>query len=367
VGAGAVGTSIAYHLSLQGKRTLVLDQYYENHPFGSSHGKSRILRTAYAEGEFYVPLVLRARQLWQRLGNEFGTEIFRPTGTLLVGSSSSKELDQARASAQRHRLPHELLDPEHAGRRFVVFRFNSDDSLLWDPGGGVLFPERAIRAHHSLARARGVAFRWNSRVIRWKVRTDGGVIVSTSTRDYLASRVVLAAGAWIPGLVHNLSLPLEVEQQAVFWFSPADRTSGRFRTMPAFVWYGGEGTHFYGTPDLGEGVKVGGNEGHRVRNLSRRPGVSSRQLSSIRRFLRERLPGLSTTPRRKVRCLYTNAPDDNFIVDTHPESPNLFLVSTCSGHGFKFASVVGELIAKAMAEGQLPSELAPFRLDRPSA
>ncbi len=362
VGAGAMGTSIAYNLSHDSGRTLVLDRFYENHPFGSSHGRTRILRTAYAEGSAFVPLVLLARRLWKRLGQSVGREIFRPTGVLLAGPEGTPALDRAATSATSYGLPHERLEYDRACRRYPFFRFDPGDSALWDPGGGVLFPERAIHAFHERARDRGVVFRWNSPVHRWSSRGDGPIRVSTSKRDYLAGSVVFSAGAWLPTLVPELRLPLTVEQQSVFWFRARDRRRPVYRDMPAFVWYRSGDDYFYGTPDVGEGVKIGGSQGQLLRRLGRPPASSPRELQSIRRFARERLPGISLKPVRRTRCLYTNTPDKNFIVDRHPDFPNVLIVSACSGHGFKFASAIGELVAQAVTRGAIPSLLAPFRL-----
>ncbi len=362
VGAGALGTSTAYHLSGHAGRTLVLERFYENHAFGSSHGRTRILRTAYAEGTAYVPLVLRARRLWLRLGRETGQEIFRPTGVVLAAPSNSAALARARASARRYGLSSESFDPEGARERFPALQFVRGDAALWDPAGGILFPERAIRAYRRLAHDRGVAFRWNSPVTEWRRTSGGRILVSTKTREYLAHSLVLAAGAWLPTLVPSLHLPLEVEQQTMYWFRARDQRGAPFRTMPAFVWYSPEGGYYYGTPDVGNGVKIGGNVGQRVRDLDRRPLPSLRELRSVQRFLRSRLPGLAPEPRRGARCLYTNTPDKNFIVDFHPGGSNVVIVSACSGHGFKFASAMGELIANGVRRGSLPRLLAPFGL-----
>lgn len=361
VGAGALGTATAYHLARAPGRTLVLERFHENHPFGSSHGHTRILRTAYAEGSAYVPIVLRARELWKRLGKDAGEEIFRPTGVLLAASSDSLELEEATANARRYRLPHTTLSAARAHERFPQFRFDPEDMALWDPGGGVLFPERAIRAHRRLARRGGVVFRWNSPVLGWKETSEGRVRVRTASHEYLTRTLVLTAGAWLPSLVPDLALPLEVEQQTVYWFRAPPRERAPFRAMPAFVWYSPAGGYFYGTPDVGAGVKVGGNEGQRVRDLARRPPSSARELRSLRRFLRDRLPGLDPAPRRQLRCLYTNTPDKNFLVDVHPDHRSVLFVSACSGHGFKFASAMGELVAEAARTGRLPDLLAPFR------
>jgi len=364
VGAGGVGTSTAYHLSRNSGRILVLERFHENHEFGSSHGRTRILRTAYAEGAAYVPLVLRARRLWRRLGQEVGREIFRPTGVLLAGPSRSMQLASARASARRYDLPHETYDVDRAQKRFAAFHFARGDGVLWDPGGGVLFPERAIRAYRRLAHERGVSFRWNSPVVRWKPRSDGKIVVSTANREYVARSLVLTAGAWLSDLVPELQLPLKVEQQTVYWFRPRERPRAPYRSMPAFVWYNARGNYYYGTPDVGDGVKIGGCEGQSVRNLTRRPASSTREFRSVRGFAAERLPGLSGKPHRQARCLYTNTPDKNFIVDHHADAPNVILVSACSGHGFKFASSMGELVANWVTTGRPSPLLAPFALDR---
>ena len=360
VGAGAVGTSTAYHLSAKPGRTLVLERFYENHPYGSSHGRSRILRTAYAEGPSYVPLVLRARTLWQGLGREVGQEIFRPTGVLLAGPRGAVALDRAAASARRYGLPHERWEGSAAKERFPTFRFSVGDTALWDPGGGVLFPERAIRAYRQRAHRRGGTFRWNSPALRWTPLARGGVLLVTPRREYVAEKVVLTAGAWLPGLVPDLRLRLAVEQQTVFWFSSGGRPRKPFREMPAFVWYDHRGGHYYGTPDLGDGVKVGGSRGQRISDTSRRPPTSARELRGVARFVRGRIPGLSTRPRQRTRCLYTNRPDRNFLVGVHPDCPDLVLVSACSGHGFKFASALGEQLARLVTTGGVPPLLSPF-------
>jgi sarcosine oxidase len=359
-----MGTSSAYYLSRRRGRTLVLERFYENHAFGSSHGRTRILRTAYAEGGAYVPLVLRARHLWDRLGKAAGVEIFRSTGVILSGRSDSASLGQARASAQHWRLPHEVLDSEVAGRRFPAFRFDSSDHVLWDPKGGVLFPERAIRAFRRLAHDRGVAFRWNSPVAAWETRSDGRILVRTAAREYLTDQLVLTAGAWTPTLVRGLGIPLNVEQQTVYWFRAGIQRAELFRRMPAFVWYDPRGGYYYGTPDVGDGVKIGGCKGQIVRDLDRRPPPSYREYRSVRKFRAQYLPGLASTPDRQAKCLYTNTPDKHFIVDFSPDCPNVVVVSACSGHGFKFASAIGELVAEGAATGKLSPQLAPFRLPR---
>ena len=364
VGAGAMGASAAYFLSPLHGRTLVLERFHENHAFGSSHGQTRILRTAYAEGAAYVPLVVRARQLWVQLSRAARQEIFRPTGVILAARSSSESLGHARRSAERWKLPHEMLEPTEARPRFPAFRFAEGELALWDPKGGVLFPERAIAAIRRISHGRGTAFRWNSRVTEWRVQPGGRILVRTATREYLTDELVVATGAWMPDLVPRLRGSLSVEQQTVYWFRPRVRSGGSFQGMPAFVWYNSKGGYFYGTPDVGDGAKIGGCIGQRIPNPSRRLPPSARELRSILAFRKEHLPLLSVRSHRHVTCLYTNTPDKNFIVDFHPDSRNVVIVSACSGHGFKFATAIGELVANALETGRLSPRLAPFRLPR---
>jgi sarcosine oxidase len=259
VGAGAMGSAAAYFLSGHQGRTLVLERFHENHPFGSSHGRTRILRTAYSEGSEYVPLVLRARRLWLSLGKAVGTPLFRSTGVVMGGARGSPALGRAKSSARRWGLPHESFEFGRAGHRFPAFRFTPHDEALWDPAGGVLFPEKAIRAFHRLSRQRGARFRWNSPVLGWQGQSNGQIRVSTAKREYVADSMVVAAGAWMPGLVRGAAIPLAVEQQTVYWFRPRSRADRRFRGIPAFVWYVSDRGYFYGTPDFGVEVKVGGS------------------------------------------------------------------------------------------------------------
>jgi sarcosine oxidase len=360
VGAGAMGSASAYFLSKVAGSTLVLERFHENHTLGSSHGRTRILRTAYAEGAAYVPLVLRARRLWQQLGAAAQQEIFRPTGVILAGRSDSAALGRAQASARRWKLPHERLDARDAAQRFPPFRFAPEEEVLWDPQGGVLFPERAIAAFRRLAHRRGVSFRWNHPVSTWSIRPDGRLLVRTARHDYLADELVLSAGAWMPGLVPELAGSLTVEQQTVYWFRSPGPIRRLLRDIPAFVWYRSEGSYSYGTPDFGGTVKLGGSHGRRVRDPLRRPASSARELRSILAFRARHLPTIGPVPFRKVTCLYTNTPDKNFIVDFHPASKRVLIVSACSGHGFKFASAVGEVVADAVRTGRLSRRVAPF-------
>ena len=277
VGAGGAGCAATYFLNRDGRSTLTIDRYRLNHAFGSSHGRTRILRTAYSEGPHYVPLVLRSRLLWRRLAKEVGREIFRPTGVVLVGRRNSSRIRGALKSARLHGLPHEILSPEAIQARFPAFRPRPEEVAVWDPGGGVLFPERALTSFVRRAAANGARFVWNAPVTDWEVGPDGLVRVTARGSEFRARGLILTTGAWLPSLLPELRLPLEIEQQTVFWFryDAARRTA--FQNMPAFVWQReGEG-YFYGIPDMGDGVKVAADVGNRsVTSITVRNGPALR-------------------------------------------------------------------------------------------
>ncbi len=364
IGGGGAGTSITYFLAQASQRTLTLERFQQNHPFGSSHGESRILRTAYSEKALYVPLVLRARRLWTQLGDEIGQEIFRRTGVLILGSAVSRMVRGALRSARTHGRPYGVLDANELVQRYPSFHLDPDDVAVWDPGGGVIFPERAISAYVTLARSAGARFRWNEPAKNWK-SSRGEVVVRTSRGEYRAGGLIIAAGAWLPSLVPELGLPLTIERQTVYWYRPRLPVARQFSTMPAFVWQRAQRGYYYGIPDLGAGVKIASDQGSPVvhpSRVSRRP--IPRDLRRVQRFVRHHFPDLPRQPRRWVSCLYTNTPDRDFLIDYHPDSTAVILVSACSGHGFKFLSAIGELVARTAIRGRSQGILRPFTLRR---
>ncbi len=364
VGAGVYGSSIAYHLSQRAGRTALLEQFGESHANGSSHGRTRILRTAYTEGAAYVPIVLRSRTIWIQLGRRLGEPLFRPIGTVIIGPSGSPEFDSARRIARRFGLPTVPLDAERAARRFPAFRFADDSEVLWDPLGGVLSAEGAVRGFVTLARRRGVSVRCRTKVLEYKPRSDGLVEVRTNRGDMVAERVVFAAGAWTSRLVPALRPHLTIEQQTVYWFPRRKELNRPLPAFPAFVWYMASGGYYYGTPDGEDCVKVGSDIGQRVDDPERRPPRSAREARAVRAFVRRQLVGVDGKAVQHSRCLYTNSPDGHFIIDRVDGDDRLIFVSACSGHGFKFASGLGELIAKFAINGAPPPLLRPFSLAR---
>ncbi|HEY8394571.1 MAG TPA: N-methyl-L-tryptophan oxidase [Thermaerobacter sp.] len=359
IGLGGMGSAIAYHLARRGRRVLGLDRFTPPHDFGSSHGRSRIIRQAYFEHPAYVPLVLRAYELWRALEKDAGEELLVETGGLMIGTPDSEVVAGTTESAQQHGLSYRMLSPEDVGRWFPAFRLEPDEVAVYEESAGVLFPERCVEAHLRLARQAGAELRFGEPVESW-VAGDSSVSVRTSSGRYQAERLVLAAGPWNPDLL-GMELSLEVERQVSCWFRPAERPEWFEERFPIFVWQLDGERALYGLPGLqGEGIKVGfhhgGETGHPDR-LSRE--VGSADVEPLREVLRRRLPLLDGEPERAAVCFYTNTPDKHFLLGVHPQHAPVVIAGGCSGHAFKFCPVIGEAVAD-LVEGKERRDLALF-------
>jgi sarcosine oxidase len=366
-GLGAMGSATAFHLALRGSRVLGLDRYAPGHTLGSSHGESRIIRELYFEHPSYVPLLHRAYELWWELGSRTGQPLFHETQGLMIGLPDGKLVTGARLSGDTYDLPYEILSPVEVERRWPAFKLPERFVALVDKRAGFLNPEASVAAHLELALSNGALLRYEEAVLRWSSEGDT-VRVVTSRGEYLADRLVLSAGAYVRPLLAELELPLTVERQVLFWFdiNPADQRydPGRF---PIYITELEDGSQCYGFPRLPRGVKAAVmHEGETVADPERvRRSVAADEIEPLRRRLARILPDLAAAPvRESAVCLFTNTPDHNFIIDWHPEHPHVLLSSPCSGHGFKFASVIGELQADLVTEGRTRFDLTPFRLAR---
>jgi sarcosine oxidase len=259
IGCGAMGSSASYHLASRGMRTLTLEQFDLGHTRGSSHGETRIIRTAYSEDPRYVPLVQRAFELWRRLQKKSGRKILRMTGGLMIGPAQGTLVSGALKSAREHGLGHEILSSRDAMRRFGIFDLVEAQSAVYEEEAGILFPENCVEAHVSLAKQAGCEFRFREACTGWK-STREGVELETAGGSYLADRVVISAGSWTAPFLDDL-IPLSCERQVPFWFSP--RENGRFGAdaAPVFIIEELDGRIFYGIPDVGHGVKVARHHG----------------------------------------------------------------------------------------------------------
>jgi sarcosine oxidase len=367
VGLGAMGSATLFHLARRGLRVLGLDQFSEGHQLGSSHGDSRIIRETYFEHPLYVPLVRRAHDLWRELELASGTPLMKITGGLMIGPSDGMVVSGTLRSAREHDLPHEVLTPTQVHERFPAFELASNLVAVLDPRAGYLDPEACNRAHLDSARAGGAETRFEERVLEWN--PDGeGVRVRTVGALYTANRLVLAAGAWNNVLVRDLRLPLAVERQTVFWLEPSGpRDSYDAARFPIYAYEYKTGHICYGFPRLPRGVKASvmhsGKTASNPEKIER--AVSEDEVNPLRAALRPVLPDLADAAVRESGvCLFTNTPDHDFIIDFHPLHRQVLISSPCSGHGFKFASAIGELQAELATTGKSRFDLTPFRISR---
>jgi len=360
VGLGGAGSSAAYHLASRNTKLLGLEQFGIAHAHGSSHGQTRIYRTAYAEGPEYVPLLLEAQRLWRALEKATGEKVFQRTGGLFLGRPTTPTVAGAVRTATTCHLDHEVLSANEIRERFPQFRVDDDEIALWDPNAGVLFPEMCIRSHSSRALESGAELHFGEAVQDWTA-TSGSVEVRTRTSTYRARSLVLTAGPWTSLLAGELDLPLEIERQFMFWFPPKHPDRFGPDRLPVFLWDKGPSEHTYGVPDFGNGVKIGSWAG----KVALRPEEADRvfresEATPVRSFVERSFPGLTPRECDFTTCLYTNAPDHRFLIGRHPRHANVVIVSACSGHGFKFTSVLGLVIARLVHQEETGYDLSPF-------
>lgn len=357
VGLGGMGAAAAAHASMRGKRVLGLEQFQPAHDRGSSHGRSRVIRLAYFEHPSYVPLLRRAYELWRRLEDDTGRRLLQMTGGLMIGAPDSDVVRGSLRSAREHQLAHDLLDAGQIRRRFPSFTPAAGTAALFETEAGVVFPEEAVRAHLDMAVDSGAHVHFDERVEDWVVGSSGAITVRTSRSRYETERLILAPGSWASALFKIDRFPLEVEPQQLHWFLPeGGATAFAPDRFPIYIWDLGGGIQFYGFPADEEG---------RVKVAFFRSKVTGEE--AIREALRPCLPALANgTLVETVSCKYTLTPDHHFVIGHHPDHSNVVVASPCSGHGYKFASVIGEILADLALDGATrhPIELfAPSRFD----
>jgi len=364
VGGGGMGTAAAWRLARRGARALVLEQFSVGHDRGSSHGESRIIRLAYFEHPDYVPLLRAAYALWRETEAASGEPLLTITGGLELGPEAGLLVRGNLASARLHGLEHELLDAAAIRARFPAFGAETGVAGVFQPESGVLAVERCVRAQAALARAAGAEVR-EGVTVRAVLPDGAGVRVESDAGTFRAARAVVTAGAWAGRLLAGLGLPLAVARQTVAWFAPRRPelfVPGRF---PIFIWERPEG-FFYGFPIVGRpGVKVarhGGGATATPETVDRR--FRAEDEAPLRRFLETCLPEAAGALLGGSVCLYTNTPDADFVIDRHPEAPQIAFAAGFSGHGFKFAPVVGAILADLALAGRTDHPIGRFRTAR---
>lgn len=352
VGCGVMGAAVSYNLARRGLSVVNLERFTLNHKLGSSHGRTRIIRLAYYEDQRYVPLLRRAFDAWREVEAIAGRRLLLMTGGLMVGRPEGELVRGVLRSARAHGIPHKVLSSTEVEGRFEAFTLGEDFCAVYEESAGVLFAEECVEALAGLAVDEGCQMRFGEEVKGWKSGVDG-VRIETSTGTLTAETVVLCAGAWNGALLRGL-VPLQCERQVPLWFSSGGQAIFDAAKMPVFIIEEDRGVFYYGIPDVGHGVKVARTHGGEVGDPdSVRREVTDRDIDPVREFISHRLKRLYSTPIASTTCIYSNTPDLNFAVGRHPEEHGTIVVSACSGHGFKFASVLGEVVAD-IAEGKRP-------------
>jgi monomeric sarcosine oxidase len=356
-GLGGVGSAAVCHLATRGKRVLGLERYTPAHDRGSSHGSSRIIRQAYHEGPGYVPLALRAYELWEQLERETARDLLTITGGLFLGAENSGVVRGSLLSAREHGLAYEWLDAGEVHRRFPAFHPHPDECAVYEQKAGFLRPEAAVAAHLQLASQRGATLQFEEPISGWQVTPSGAVRVTTKRATYEAAHLVLAPGAWAADLLQSISLPLHVRRHVMAWFGPAgDKSLFSPDRFPIYIWQAYGGQVFYGFPAIdGDdgGLKAAIHSGgDRCTPDSIERSILERDIAEIREQLAEYIPALNGQLLHASTCMYTMTPDEDFVVSQHPDHAQITIACGFSGHGFKFTSVLGEVLADLAIEGR---------------
>jgi len=365
IGLGATGSAALHHLARRGVRVVGLEQFTPGHDRGSSHGESRIIRLGYFEHPSYVPLVRSALALWRALERASGKALLQVTGILEMGAPDSTLVAGTLRSAQTHGLSHEVLDAAAVTRRFPAFRLPAHFVGVLQPDGGILAAEPAVEAQLALARAAGAEVR-TSETVRAIETAAGGVRVVTDRASVMAGQAVVAAGPWVKQLLPDLPAPMRVTRQVVGWFAPSDPAMFARDRCPVFLVENRDGM-FYGFP-LGPqpGVKFAK---HHHADEAVDPSSSLRPMEEadeamLRPALAAHVPSANGALLAAQTCRYTITPDGDFILDRLPGAPAVIVASPCSGHGFKFAPVIGEIIADLVSGGATRHDISRFCLAR---
>jgi sarcosine oxidase len=383
VGLGAMGAATIYQLAKLGVKVVGIDAHHPPHTFGSTHGETRITRQAIGEGEQFVPLVLRAHQIWREIEAETGARLLNECGGLIMARTSCGNSLHGRAdflgttfhTARTFGILHESLNASEMAYRFPQFVLQGDDLGYFEPGAGYLDPEACVRAQLQLAVQHGARVLTGRRA-SWRAagpHEGDGAVVDTGDEQIRASTIVLAGGAWLPQLAPLLKPKLSVRRQVLHWFAldgTVEYSPGRF---PVFIysWGADDAEAYYGFPSLGATVgsevaciKVAAEQRTQQTDPDAIQAAATEDevADMYTRHVHGRMRGITERSVRTATCFYTSTADANFIIDRLPDSPQVIVVSACSGHGFKHSAAIGEAVAEMVRDGATPARLLPFAL-----
>ncbi|MFI1198082.1 N-methyl-L-tryptophan oxidase [Streptomyces sp. BHT-5-2] len=358
LGLGGMGSAAAHHLAARGARVLGLEKFGPVHHRGSSHGGSRITRQSYFEDPAYVPLLLRSYELYAKLERDTGRRIATLCGGVMVGRPDSRTVRGSLASARQWDLPHEMLDAPEIRRRFPTLTPAPDEVALYEARAGLVRPENTVAAHVQLATRDGAELHFEEPVTRWEELPGGaGVRVHTHENAYTAGQLVICPGAWAPGLLADLGVPVTIERHIMYWFAPDGGTAPFVpEAHPIYIWEDTRGVQIYGFPAI-DGPDGGAKVAFFRRGTACTPETIDRTVHDheVRAMADQLGPRIPTLPGRFLKaatCMYSNTPDEHFVITRHPAHPETVTVACgFSGHGFKFVPVVGEIVADLALTG----------------
>ncbi|MGE7624520.1 N-methyl-L-tryptophan oxidase [Viridibacillus sp. NPDC096237] len=367
VGAGSMGMAAGYFLSKSGKKTLLLDAFNPPHDKGSHHGETRIIRYAYGEGAEYVPLALRARDLWQDLAQQTGKEIFLQTGVINVGDKNIPFIKNVIESAKKFNLPLEVMTATEVNEKWEGLQLPLNFLGCFEPTSGVLRVESCVEAYKELAINAGATIRTDSRVVKVDPQSDKVTIYTEDGVMFTANSVIISAGAWAGELLTqlDLELPLNPIRKTFAWYDVDEKLYNQ-NDFPAFTFELADSI-YYGFPSIdGAGLKVGRHDGGETINPDEDKlafGEVTGDAKDLTEFLDEFMPREHDLKFGKT-CMYTMTPDEDFIIDVHPKHENIAIAAGFSGHGFKFASAVGEVLCNLITKGSTDLDITPFSMQR---
>jgi len=365
IGVGGMGSAAVYHLARRGLQVLGLEKHAIPHEMGSSHGYSRMIRYTLQEHPSYVPLVRRSYELWHEMEETAGEELMVTTGSIRAGAPDSPFFLNAQEACDLHSIPYEILTASEVNKRFPGYRFPEEISSVYQADGGFLLPERCIVTHVQAAERAGADVHSQETVLDWEVRGDG-VQVRTDRDTYTAGRLVVTAGPWAANLVPELAAYAVPERQVMGWFQPKRPELYAAEAFPVFGVFTEEG-RYYGFPSHAvPGFKIG-----RVHHLLQKvdPDAIDREVhledeDILRQAVNRYFPLAAGKLLDGKTCMYTNTPDEHFMIGTLDGQPQVSVAAGFSGHGFKFASVIGEIMADLAQNGATEHDINLFRLDR---
>lgn len=356
LGLGGMGSAAACHLSARGARVLGLEKFGPVHNRGSSHGGSRITRQSYFEDPAYVPLLLRAYELYEQLERDTGRDVATLCGGVMIGRPDSRTVAGSLRSAEQWDLPHEMLDAKEIRRRFPTLTPADDEVALYEARAGLLRPENTVAAHLQLAAGSGAELRFEEPVTRWEPYR-GGVRVHTPQGTYTAGQLVICPGAWAPQLLTDLNVPFTIERQVMYWFQPEGGTGPYVPEVhPIYIWEDAAGVQIYGFPAIDgpdDGAKIAFfRKGTVCTPETIERTVHDDEVRAMAEQARPRIPSLPGTFIKAATCMYSTTPDEHFVIARHPAHAGAVTVACgFSGHGFKFVPVVGEILADLALDG----------------